>query len=1373
MSNPNRRRRPVWCGDVDTTRPGGAWDVQDDGCCGPCKPPVPGCGPGRPPMPQFPDCGYHIPPVQYVPGMNEQEQLANLNHKMNELIELFNCNTDKVYGAYEEVVRSAVCNDAFYKEITVESGYLADASTSYELVHIPFVDCGGQPIYMEMGLAYNNTTNSGVTESVFDKALEVYADKILPAAERGFQGVAIWKGAPIYSGADAVGTMALIPGECDYTLGVTENGYFKIYDTPNDKDNSGMIKAMRQDKVRNSMGCAVIIRGGEYVVDGNLSDMELPCTVMAMNYKTKERFILAIGKDNVASDITPEMIANLLKKYDVDVAALTSWGQQSYLLDKGQFSFMPTSTDSDGIPTVPQSAAFWYITKRRNFHNDYVKEVAALTIQMGENLWYDELTSEAVDNLKLDFVDLRNDLEQEIQDRKDADDALGERIDKEIADREAADTALDEKYAAEVARLDEEIETLGQRVTTEVARLDELIQSTKAELTAKDVKRVKVTHDGTRDTYQVELNDGTVLGADVIVYNYDQLVQKLDSYATVEQRLNAEIEARKSADDALIALITAEQQARANGDTALAEQIEGVRAELSELIQGNTTDITALQGALDTLTQTVQSNYASLNERVTSNAENIANLQGSYGALQATVAALNETVTGLQQSFASTEQSFENVKQTVNEIQTELNQFEARVEEQLGNYLPLSGGTMDGDIDLNYNDLLKVGAINLNTTTTRTPNSIMRDPNGFSFVSADSNRYARLNFWSARMASSADIAENIDIIPEQGGILNFKFKGVNTVLLRGVRTPEGNTDAANKQYVDNALKGYLPLTGGTVSGEVIFNDNITIGSRDSVYFRDANDAVAARMYYDNTLKSISIQSRTTPEQNIYMGVGNGIQVLSGGNILYVGDVKDLTDIGNPIGIGSRRSSRLEQFYVGDPVNDYAAANKKYVDTVGSNLAEEISTVGGQFSNYLPLTGGTLTGPLDIAQSGAVPSKDGLYHYAANAYAFYSYYVGDERPARKFARFGVGEPVDDSHATTKKYVDTVSSNLAKTVVKVKNLPWSKGVFDSVNNFIVNEQLITEFGISNNTNGHGANLTTSGLQVVDGSNANHYVTGVVEANTFYITGKNDGYSTRVTDAGIFISYAPANNDSVPRIYGRAVQSNQSIKHAICFSEDGGFNPTDNFTRLIGIDYPVNEHDAAPKGYVDAADEGFLYVDGGRLYAHGDTPQDVLLDRLDFAPGGVESGGIVSLDCVAGSAGPILSVSDGDSGLALLQAKTSDFSSNDDVMTLGAVAKLGNDDYPYTEPMLATYKVTSGGSITGAYLLRSPQGLWAINISGSQEESFGHNEARLIGDTIDITVAVDDATSMTITFSQAVNAISISKVIGIAPLTIEGVS
>ena len=962
MSNPNRRRRPVWCGDVDTTRPGGAWDVQDDGCCRPCKPPVPGC---RPPMPQFPDCGYHIPPVQYVPGMNEQEQLANLNCKMNELIELFNCNTDKVFGAYEEVVRSAVCNDAFYKEITVESGYLADASTSYELVHIPYVDCACQPIYMEMGLAYNNTTNSGVTESVFDKALEVYADKILPAAERSFQGVTIWKGAPIYSGETHGDTRALIPGKCDYTLGVTENGYFKIYDTPNDRDNTGMIKTMRQDKVRNSMGCAVIIRGGEYVVDNNLSDMELPCTVMAMNYKTKERFILAIGKDNVASDITPEMIANLLKKYDVDVAALTSWGQQSYLLDKGQFSFMPTSTDSDGIPTVPQSAAFWYITKRRHFHNDYVKEVAALTIQMGENLWYDELTSEAVDNLKVDFVELRNDLEQEIQDRKDADTALGERIDKEIAERKAADTALDEKYAGEVARLDEEIDALEQRVTTEVTRLDALIQSTKEALTAKDVKQVKVTHDGTRDTYQVELNDGTVLGADVIVYNYDQLVQKLDSYATVEQRLDAEIQARKAADDALNALITAEQQARANGDSALAQQIESVRTELTELIQGNTTSITGLQTALDALTQTVQSNYTSLNERVTSNAGNIANLQGSYGALQATVAALNETVTGLQQSFASTEQSFENVKQTVANMQTELNEFEARIEGELGNYLPLSGGTMRGAINLNRQWLINTGVIHFqykNDDTSQvmflrsapgrpTFNYPMYVFKGDSTTSDNKEAGIEVNL--------VELGNSVSMAGVQGGdapwtgdkykLVLFHSDGVEAgpVYVTNVATPITDDGAVNKAYVDTVgenlageiaevggqLGNYLSLSGGQMRGALDMNfENVENMRR--MGFGEAGNSRYYTLFDDETLKLIkeNIPSPSIGYFNVDCGaitsyrglLGIGVRIHTNANSTASEPILDITGITD--------SAKVRVTNIATPIIDDDVATKGYVDS---------------------------------------------------------------------------------------------------------------------------------------------------------------------------------------------------------------------------------------------------------------------------------------------------------------------------------------------------------------------------------------------------------------------------------------------------------
>lgn len=1213
MSNPNRRRRPVWCGDVDTTRPGGTWDVQDDGCCTPCKPPVPGC---RPPMPQFPDCGYHIPPVQYVPGMNEQEQLANLNCKMNELIGLFNCNTDKVFGAYEEVVRSAVCNDAFYKEITVESGYLADASTSYELVHIPFVDCAGQPIYMEMGLAYNNTTNSGVTESVFDKALEVYADKILPAAERGFQGVAIWKGAPIYSEA-ASAARELLPGMCNYTLGVTENGFFKIYDTPSDHNNADMIKSMRQDKVRNSMGCAVIIRGGEYVVDENLADMELPCTVLAMNYKTKERFILAIGKDNVASDITPEMIANLLKKYDVDVAALTSWGQQSYLLDKGQFSFMPTSTDSDGIPTVPQSAAFWYITKRRHFHNDYVKEVAALTIQMGENLWYDELTSEAVDNLKLDFVDLRNDLEQEIQDRKDADAALGERIDTEIAERKAADTALDEKYAGEVARLDGEIDALSQRVTDEVARLDALIQSTKEALNAKDVKEVKVTHEGTRDTYQVVLNDGTVLGVDMIVYNYDQLVQKLDNYATIEQRLDAEIQARKDADDALQALIEAEQQARANGDSALAQQIESVRTELTELIQGNTTSITGLQTALDTLTQTVQSNYTSLNERVTSNAENIANLQGTYGALQATVAALNETVTGLQQSFASTEESFENVKQTVANMQTELNEFEARIEGELGNYLPLRGGTLTGDLKLSG------------------------DNTSLIFRAASSNFD---NAIATLLATGS-----VNVLGWSNG------NDASGVIHRGVGNPVEDSDAVNKKYVDTVgenlaseiaqvggqFDNYLPLSGGAMTGDInMSNDASIVFPTQHVSTPNSIQGVSVITFSDRTGQS---------DRSIWYDEGAFIfrgENASAGALLRSAGVL-FTNESNPggrISIAPSASNKVTFSYSGGdvilggvltPVDDNDAANKAYVD-----------------QGYLPLSGGTMSGSLDM---GWHPITGVKGHIQVSSYA------------------------DDT------------------------LP---------------------------------------------------LTSIVYNNTGYWFTANASEQLEMLHAGaIWIGH------SGTRL--------SSVKITLTGDDVLNFKETtfNNEVYLRGIHAPEEATDVANKAYVDAADEGFLYVDGGRLCAHGTAPQDVLLNKIDFASQGVEAAGVATLS-ISGTAGNlVMSILDESLTNVPLRFGAGDLTDGSAGVNMAVLGKYMRGE---VSEGVKSANIKTTDLLTGLYIVRYVSEVYMVNVTGSELSNLGITSSKIMGTDGGITfnTEVVDVNTMKLTFSSELESgLQVTKLTGSA--------
>ena len=356
--------------------------------------------------------------------------------------------------------------------------------------------------------------------------------------------------------------------------------------------------------------------------------------------------------------------------------------------------------------------------------------------------------------------------------------------------------------------------------------------------------------------------------------------------------------------------------------------------------------------------------------------------------------------------------------------------------------------------------------------------------------------------------------------------------------------------------------------------------------------------------------------------------------------------------------------------VGSPVDDTDAANKAYVDTVGENLAGEIAEVGEQFGNYLPLSGGTMGGALDM----------------------------NFENVENMRRMGFGE------VSNSRYYALFEDETLKLIDQDIPYPGASNPQGSKHFNLDCEAITTWRGYLNmGVRIWTSNMSTSSKPVLD------------------IEGITDRAKVRITN----------------------------------------------------IATPINDDDVATKGYVDAADEGFLYVDGGRLYAHGDVRKDVLLDRLNFATGGVESGGIVSLDCGAGSAGPILSVSAGDSGLALLQAKTSDFSSNDDVMTLGAVCKLGLGEYSYDQPRITTFKVTSVGIITGTYMLRAPEGVWLINVSGSQEDSFTHAESRLIGSTADITVTLNDALTMTITFSLATHAVSISKVIGIAPLTLEGVS
>ena len=679
--DPHRRENPTYVGDVDTTQLGGIYDVQH--MHGHCDP----------------HCGYHIPTVPPLPPtfqcMTESEQIRDLSKKVNELCCLIEGHNHKIEDAYCAIVNSALCNSAYYKDITTEYGYIPESGSNYTVVHIPFLDKANEPIYFELGLAYDNTTNAGVKESCFDASMRFLADKLIPAQNKSdsFTGTVMWKGAPIYSNGG-------------FTFAVTQNGFFKVYDSAT----SDMLKA---DKIRNACGARGIL-----VYNKALATEQFPQDAGTMkarvavgqNYDTKERFIIVVdGGESVGC--TSEQLANLFIKYGCMVAAELASGVSSYGMNKGAMMYAPSVASEDDTPSVPVSNAFWYITKRRHYHNDYVGDVARLTQEVGQEIWRRTILNEQTDYVKGRIVELAQELATERTERQDE------------------DTRLDSKYSAEVARIDEAIKTKERESRERDAQLQTNIDNEVTARTENDVKRVAHVDDGNKRTYSVYRNDDTKIPEDIEVYEYNKLVATLQTLGEVAENLATEVTERKKADDALQAQITKEIADRTNANVSIEGKITQEVADRKAADTGLKNDIDALSVRVDNLDGSSTGLTAKINQEIldrksednilkelidgertarenkdTELADAIATLKTDYekfksdtsvdlnakklqintltedienvktvqNAQSTQMSSMNATITAMQTTLATMETSLENMKKTIAEFQTSI-----------------------------------------------------------------------------------------------------------------------------------------------------------------------------------------------------------------------------------------------------------------------------------------------------------------------------------------------------------------------------------------------------------------------------------------------------------------------------------------------------------------------------------------------------------------------------------------------------------------------------------------------------------------------------------------------------------------------------
>ena len=865
------------------------------------------CPPPKPPFcPQPP-----VPSV--VQGVSLYEAMQDLNNRVNICIDTYNHVMAENYRTLRNLEKQAEENGAYYGscDVYVEEGYSAEESAAYKIIHKKVVDRRGEPIRLELHFAYNNTTNSKIEQTIDSASKIEFADKIViaqPKTDKGWYGNVIWHGAPLPSDPEA----------SLYSVGFTRSGQMKVY------SNSVSADRMISDGIENSIGCSgVLVQNGEITDSAwyeNIPNYNIQSSrvLLGQNFTTQEVMIFVTGKENdeTKQGMTSLRCAQILKDYGCNLVVEVGEGLSAGAMDKGSLMFTPENKQ------MPNAYAFWYISRKCYYKNDYERELAELVQNYGACIWQGYLNKENI-------LDLRNDLNTEIEERKNADSVLQDNIDKEQARAEEAERVLQENIDKEQARAEAAEDLLDKAIKAEQARAEERENEIEANLNteidrAKEAERVlqanldkETAERKAEDSVLSERINAEQERAEAAETTLQANIEKEENRATEAERvlqaninkeqaraenaeqtlqtnIDKEVSRATTAEDNLRDSLSAEATARINADNDLQSKIEQETTErkaADNVLQENITKeetarisaVNAVQSNLDEeidnrkaadqeLETRINGTITALTTRVTTLETNVKNLQDLTVTLQEQMTALDTTVSSLSNLISTIETALNNVKTDVNNIKIEL------------------AGIKDGSIDLPY--IKRVDGTG--TGTHHLENLI---------ISGD---------------------ETVD--------------SLEVLTTCTVPEPTADSNAATKKYVDekvyllhnlnfcNTIKGWTFPTG--------FNTEYTILTTDY----DPVKAKKAEIIKLSVPDSVGISFITLVKgynSNFY---GNGMFWNYGQNA-YVNQTVELRfAVDNAAVLSFRHGNTCSE----PPTKDYNLANKKYVD-----------------DNYLPLAGGTM------------------------------------------------------------------------------------------------------------------------------------------------------------------------------------------------------------------------------------------------------------------------------------------------------------------------------------------------------------------------------------------------------------------------------
>ena len=243
-----------------------------------------------------------------------------------------------------------------------------------------------------------------------------------------------------------------------------------------------------------------------------------------------------------------------------------------------------------------------------------------------------------------------------------------------------------------------------------------------------------------------------------------------------------------------------------------------------------------------------------------------------------------------------------------------------------GNYLPLTGGTMSGDINMGVNNSVRFGAANYAL--------YQNEGTGHLVLTGNSN---------------TDIVEMNNIGTVQFG---------NETTIQNVKTPTNNGDAAPKSYVDGQIsiakndvqeqmQGYLPLNGGTMTGIVRFDETADVGVLPDfgfgVQMNSGNVGIVSQaiMHADAPLAA-----DTSMVQHIIKTVDDHKEHDYAGINIKKMSVQGFQEV----------SFQPRVFVNADPQENYEVATKQYVDQHAGGGGSKVESSGNYIFVLTPLIG---------------------------------------------------------------------------------------------------------------------------------------------------------------------------------------------------------------------------------------------------------------------------------------------------------------------------------------------------------------------------------------------------------------------------------